>query len=137
MVHGGSSGIGTTAIQLASVFGARVFATAGSDTKCTTCINLRTKRAINYRQKNFVDILHTENDANLILDMVNKDYIPRNIKALANKRQLIQIAFLNDPKIKLNFAQIIIQHLTMTESTLHPQNNVTKTQITQKLLHKI
>ncbi|NNK77940.1 MAG: NAD(P)H-quinone oxidoreductase, partial [Litoreibacter sp.] len=83
LVHGGSSGIGTTAIQLASVFGARVFTTAGSDEKCAACVKLGAERAINYHDHDFVDVMRAEGGADLILDMVGGDYIPRNIDALA------------------------------------------------------
>ena len=103
LVHGGSSGIGTTAIQLASAFGARVFATAGSDEKCAACVSLGAEKAINYRQDDFVAAMRAEGGANLILDMVGGDYIPRNVKALAEDGRLVQIAFLQGPVAELNF----------------------------------
>ena len=133
LVHGGSSGIGTTAIQLATALGARVFTTAGSDEKCQACLDLGAERAINYRDEDFVSVLKAEGGANLILDMVGGDYIPRNIKALANDGRLVQIAFLSGPKVELNFAQIMTRRLTVTGSTLRPQSDQAKAEIAQDL----
>lgn len=133
LVHGGSSGIGTTAIQLATALGARVFTTAGSDEKCQACLELGAERAINYRDEDFVAVLKAEGGANLILDMVGGDYIPRNIKALANDGRLVQIAFLSGPKVELNFAQIMTRRLTVTGSTLRPQSDQAKAEIAQDL----
>ncbi len=133
LVHGGSSGIGTTAIQLASLFGARVFATAGSDEKCAACAELGAERVINYRDEDFVDVLRAEGGANLILDMVGGSYIPRNIKALADDGRLVQIAFLTGPKVELNFAQIMTRRLTVTGSTLRPQSDLAKARIAAAL----
>jgi putative PIG3 family NAD(P)H quinone oxidoreductase len=133
LVHGGSSGIGTTAIQLATALGARVFTTAGSDEKCQACLELGAERAINYRDEDFVAVLKAEGGANLILDMVGGDYIPRNIKTLANDGRLVQIAFLSGPKVELNFAQIMTRRLTVTGSTLRPQSDQAKAEIAQDL----
>jgi len=133
LVHGGSSGIGTTAIQLANVLGARVFTTAGSDEKCQACLDLGAERAINYRDEDFVEVLRAEGGANLILDMVGGDYIPRNIKTLANDGRLVQIAFLSGPKVELNFAQIMMRRLTVTGSTLRPQSDLAKARIADEL----
>jgi hypothetical protein len=129
LVHGGSSGIGTTAIQLARHFGARVFATAGSDEKCAACARLGAERAINYREEDFVEILRAEGGANLILDMVGGSYLPRNVKALADEGRLVQIAFLQGPKVELNFAQVMMRRLTITGSTLRPQSDAAKADI--------
>ncbi len=129
LVHGGSSGIGTTAIQLASHFGARVFATAGSDAKCAACLGLGAERAINYRSEDFVEAMRAEGGADLILDMVGGDYIPRNIKALADDGRLVQIAFLQGPKVELNFAEVMVRRLTITGSTLRPQSVKSKARI--------
>jgi len=137
LVHGGSSGIGTTAIQIAAALGARVFATAGSDTKCATCENLGAERAINYKTDDFVEILKAEGGADVILDMVGGSYIPRNIKALANDGRLVQIAFLESPKAELNFAQIMLRRLTVTGSTLRPQSDVAKARIADALAAKV
>nr|WP_132952875.1 NAD(P)H-quinone oxidoreductase [Rhodovulum bhavnagarense] len=137
LVHGGSSGIGTTAIQLAKVFGARVFATAGSTEKCAACITLGAERAINYRDEDFVDVLRAEGGANLILDMVGGDYLPRNVRALADEGRLVQIAFLKGPKVELNFAQVMMRRLTITGSTLRPQSDLAKARIADELREKV
>ena len=137
LVHGGSSGIGTTAIQLAKIFDARVFATAGSDKKCKVCSQLGAERAINYRDEDFVEILRAEGGADLILDMVGGDYIPRNIKALANDGTLVQIAFLQGPKVELNFVQVMTRRLTITGSTLRPQSDLIKARIATELREKV
>ena len=133
LVHGGSSGIGTTAIQLAHVFGARVFATAGSDEKCAACRDLGAEVAINYRDADFVEVLRREGGADLILDMVGGEYLPRNVKALAMDGRLVQIAFLQGPKVALNFAQVMVRRLTITGSTLRPQSDLVKARIAERL----
>ncbi len=133
LVHGGTSGIGTTAIQLANAFGARVFATAGSDEKCAACLSLGAERAINYKTEDFVDVLREEGGANLILDMVGGDYLPRNVQALDMDGRLVQIAFLQGPQISLNFAQMMTRRLTLTGSTLRPQSDLAKARIAQDL----
>ena len=132
LVHGGSSGIGTTAIQIATALGARVFATAGSDEKCAACTDLGAT-AINYKTQDFVEILRAEGGANLILDMVGGSYISRNIKALADDGRLVFIAFLESPKAEINFAQIMLRRLTITGSTLRPQSDVAKARIAEEL----
>ena len=137
LVHGGSSGIGTTAIQLASAFGARVFATAGSADKCEACIKLGAEKAINYRDEDFVAAMRAEGGANLILDMVGGDYIPRNIKALAEDGRLVQIAFLQGPVVELNFALVMVKRLTLTGSTLRPQSDLAKARIAQDLRESV
>lgn len=137
LVHGGSSGIGTTAIQLAHVLGARVFTTAGTDEKCAKCVELGAERAINYRDEDFVEVLRAEGGADLILDMVGGDYIPRNIKALADDGRLVQIAFLSGPKVELNFAQLMVRRLTITGSTLRPQSDIAKAAIAEALLKHV
>ncbi|MCE8538862.1 NAD(P)H-quinone oxidoreductase [Ruegeria pomeroyi] len=133
LVHGGSSGIGTTAIQLAHAFGARVFATAGSDDKCRACLDLGAERAINYRDEDFVKVMRAEGGADLILDMVGGDYIPRNVKALAEDGRLVQIAFLQGPVVELNFALMMVKRLTLTGSTLRPQSDLAKADIARDL----
>jgi len=137
LVHGGSSGIGTTAIQLASHFGARVFATAGSDEKCAACTKLGAERAINYRDEDFVEVLKAEGGANLILDMVGGDYLPRNVKTLAEDGRLVQIAFLQGPKVALNFALVMVKRLTITGSTLRPQSDAAKAEIAAQLAEHV
>jgi NADPH2:quinone reductase len=133
LVHGGSSGIGTTAIQLAHAFGARVFATAGSAEKCAACLRLGAERVINYREEDFVEVMTAEGGANLILDMVGGDYLPRNVKALAMEGRLVQIAFLQGPKVTLNFAPVMMRRLTITGSTLRPQSISAKAGIAAQL----
>tara|TARA_R110002110_G_scaffold18457_2_gene77302 strand:- start:348 stop:1334 length:987 start_codon:yes stop_codon:yes gene_type:complete len=133
LVHGGSSGIGTTAIQLAHAFGARVFATAGTDKKCAACADLGAEAAINYRDMDFVDVMLAEGGADLILDMVGGSYIPRNLKAMAEDGRLVQIAFLQGPKVEVNFATLMTRRLTMTGSTLRPQSDLAKARIAQEL----
>ncbi len=133
LVHGGTSGIGTTAIQLAKTFGARVFATAGSDEKCAACVELGAERAINYHNEDFVEVLREAGGADVILDMVGGDYIPRNIKSLADDGRLVQIAFLTGPKAEVNFAQVMLRRLTITGSTLRPQSDAAKAVIADEL----
>ncbi|SMH41526.1 putative NAD(P)H quinone oxidoreductase, PIG3 family [Maritimibacter sp. HL-12] len=137
LVHGGSSGIGTTAIQLASIFGARVFTTAGSDEKCTVCRELGAEVAINYREADFVEVLRAAGGADLILDMVGGDYIARNIRALADDGRMVHIAFLAGPKAEINFAQIMARRLTVTGSTLRPQSDAAKARIAAELREKV
>lgn len=137
LVHGGSSGIGTTAIQLAHAFGVRVFTTAGTDAKCAACVGLGAEVAINYRETDFVDVLEIEGGADLILDMVGGDYITRNIKALAVDGRLVQIAFLQGPSVEMNFTTLMTRRLTMTGSTLRPQSDLAKARIAQELLESV
>ncbi len=137
LIHGGSSGIGTTAIQLANAFGARVFATAGSDEKCAACVSLGAEKAINYRTEDFVAAMRAEGGANLILDMVGGDYIPRNVKTLAEDGRLVQIAFLQGPVVELNFALMMVKRLTLTGSTLRPQSDLAKARIAQDLYEAV
>ncbi|WP_371170412.1 NAD(P)H-quinone oxidoreductase [Aliiroseovarius sp. 2305UL8-7] len=137
LVHGGSSGIGTTAIQLASAFGARVFTTAGSDEKCAVCRDLGAERAINYKDEDFVEVLKPEGGPNLILDMVGGDYIARNIKSLAVEGRMVHIAFLSGPKAEINFAMIMAKRLTVTGSTLRPQSDLAKARIAEELADEV
>ncbi len=129
LVHGGTSGIGTTAIQIARALGARVFATAGSDVKARFCESLGAERGINYRSEDFSAILTKAGGADLILDMVGGSYIPLNIKALADDGRLVQIAFLQGAKAELNFADLMVRRLTLTGSTLRPQSDLAKARI--------
>ena len=136
LVHGGSSGIGTTAIQLARQFGARVFTTAGSDDKCKACSDLGAQLAINYRDTDFVEAVTDATGGrgvDLILDMVGGDYIKRNLAALADDGRLVQIAFLQGPKAEINFAPLMVRRLTITGSTLRPQSDLAKARIAQEL----
>ena len=140
LVHGGSSGIGTTAIQLAAKAGARVFTTAGSDEKCQTCRDLGAELAINYKNQDFVEEVKTATQGrgvDLILDMVGGSYIPRNVKSLALDGRLVQIAFLEAPKCELNFALLMVRRLTITGSTLRPQSDAAKADIAAALRENV
>ena len=137
LVHGGSSGIGTTAIQLANVFGSEVYATAGTDAKCLVCEELGAKRAINYKKEDFLDVMKRLGGVHLILDMVGGVYIEKNIKALVDDGRLVQIAFLQGAKAELNFAQIMTRRLTITGSTLRPQSDLSKAQIASELFRNV
>ena len=137
LVHGASSGIGTTAIQLAHVFGARVFATAGSEEKCALATRLGAERAINYREEDFVAILREAGGANLVLDMVGGSYIGRNIKAMAMEGRMVHIAFLAGPRAEINFAQIMARRLSLTGSTLRPQSDLAKARIARELRARV
>ena len=129
LVHGGTSGIGVTAIQIARNLGARVFATAGNADKAGVCQDLGAERGINYATEDFVQILQAAGGADLILDMVGGPYLPRNIKALCDDGRLVQIAFLQGPKVELNFAEVMMRRLTITGSTLRPQSDLAKARI--------
>ena len=133
LVHGGSSGIGTTAIQIAKALGARVFTTAGSAEKVAACLKLGAEVAMNYHDEDFVEVLKKEGGANLILDMVGGSYLPRNVKALADDGRLVQIAFLTGPKVELNFAEVMMRRLTITGSTLRPQSDLAKVRYAEAL----
>ncbi len=133
LVHGGSSGIGTTTIQLAAAFGARVFATAGSAEKCAACVKLGAEQAINYRDEDFVEIMKGHGGADLILDMVGGDYIARNLAALDMDGRLVQIAFLGGAKAEINFAPMMTRRLSITGSTLRPQSDLAKARIATEL----
>ena len=129
LVHGGSSGIGTVAIQLAKAFGARVVTTAGSEEKCQVCRHLGADLAVNYREDDFVEKARAFTDGkgvNLILDMVGGDYLPRDIDCLAPDGRLVMIAFQRGPKAELNFAKVMVNRLTITGSTLRPRSVIEK-----------
>ena len=124
LVHGGTSGIGTTAIMLARAFGARVIATAGSDDKCAACVTLGAEAAINYRTTDFVaevKRLTTGRGADVILDMVGGDYISRNYEAAATDGRIVQIAFLQGGEVKVDVRRLMMKRLTHTGSTLRPR----------------
>lgn len=136
LVHGGTSGIGMMAIQVARALGARVWSTAGSDRKCQAVSELGAA-AINYRTEDFVERICREGGADLILDMVGGSYIPRNIKALADDGTLVMIAFLEGAKVELNFAPIMMRRLTVTGSTLRPQTDAAKAAIADQLRERL
>lgn len=129
LIHGGSSGIGTTAIQMAKAHGAKVIVTVGSQDKCDACLKLGADVAINYKTEDFVaKTKAATNDvgANVILDMVGGDYIDRNYDAAAIEGRIVQIAFLGGPKATPNFAKLMIKRLHHTGSTLRPRTNEDK-----------
>ena len=135
LVHGGSSGIGTAAIQLARAFGARVFATAGTAEKCAACERLGAVRAINYHDEDFVAVVMAATGAgvDVILDMVGGDYIPRNVAALAIDGRLVQIAFLKSARTEIDLSTIMRRRLTLTGSTLRPRTVAEKAAIAEAL----
>ncbi len=137
LVHGGSSGIGTVAIQLAVARGARVFATAGTDEKCAACEGLGAERAFNYRAADFVAEMRALGGADLVLDMVGGEYLPRNLDALADEGRLVQIAFLQGPVVEVDFTQVMTRRLTITGSTLRPRSPLEKARIAQALRREV
>jgi putative PIG3 family NAD(P)H quinone oxidoreductase len=139
LVHGGSSGIGTTAIQLAKAMGARVFATAGSAEKCRACEELGAERAINYREEDFVAVVKEATGAgvDVVLDMVGGAYIQRNIKALAPDGRLCFIAFLGGSVAEVDFLPVMLKRVTVSGSTLRPRDVAFKGAIAQALREKV
>jgi putative PIG3 family NAD(P)H quinone oxidoreductase len=140
LVHGGSSGIGTAAIQIASRLGARVMVTAGSAEKCTACEDLGAERAVNYRDEDFVDAAKAfsgGHGVNVILDMVGGDYVARNIAALAHGGRIASIAFLQGSKVEVDLMPLLMKHLTITASTLRPQTIEQKGEIANALEERI
>lgn len=140
LVHGGSSGIGTTAIQLAKSFGAMVITTAGSPEKCRACEELGADKAINYRDEDFVEIVKEVTDgagAHVILDMVGGDYISRNYKAAAVEGRVVQIAFLNGNLAEADFSRLMLKRLVHTGSTLRPRSIAFKAEIASQLKQKV
>src|SRR6202158_3128962 len=129
LIHGGSSGIGTMAIQLAKAFGSKVIVTVGSKDKADACVRLGADRAINYKTEEFVAEVKTATSgagANVILDMVGGDYIERNYDAAAVEGRVVQIALLGGPKATVNFAKLMVKRLHHTGSTLRPRSNTDK-----------
>lgn len=140
LVHGGTSGIGTSAIQLAHAFGARVFATAGSAEKCAFCMTLGAAAAINYRSEDFVEVARRLTDGkgvDLILDMVGGAYFQRNLRALAVEGRLVQIAFQEGSKTSCDLTPIMVKRLTVTGSTLRPRSIAEKGAIAAALREKV
>lgn len=136
LVHGGSSGIGLTAIQLASQVGVKVLATAGSDAKLHACRMAGASDAINYREENFVDVVRKQTNGvgvNMILDMVGGSYIQRNIDSLALEGRLVQIAFLEGSQVELDTMAIMLKRLTFTGSTLRARPKADKASIATAL----
>ena len=140
LVHGGSSGIGTTAIQLAKQFGAKVFVTAGSEEKCEACRQLGADLAINYKTEDFVAAVKKATDgkgADVILDMVGGDYIERNYEAAAVEGRIVQIAFQGSPKATVDFRRIMLKRLHHTGSTLRARSVADKGAIARAVEDKV
>ena len=140
LVHGGSSGIGTTAIMLASAFGSRVFATAGSADKCRTCEDLGAELCVNYREADFVEAIREKvgkAGIDVILDMVGGDYIARNIKLAARDGRIVNIAYLQGSKVELDFLPVMLKRLTLTGSTLRVRPVAEKAAIAAALEQKV
>jgi len=140
LVQGGSSGIGVSAIQMASAMGNRVFATAGSDEKCAACVKLGAEKAINYRTQDFAPEIMAATGGkgvNVILDMVGGDYVPRELKCLADDGRLVFIAFLRGPKTELDINELMRRRLMLTGSTLRPRPVEFKGAIAKNLRERI
>jgi putative PIG3 family NAD(P)H quinone oxidoreductase len=140
LIHGGSSGIGTTAIQLARAFGARVFATAGSDDKCAACESLGAERAINYRTADFVAIVRDATGGrgvNVVLDMVGGEYLQRNIECLAMDGRMVQIGQLGGAASQINMIPVLQRRLWITGSTLRPRSVAEKGAIARALHQQV
>jgi NADPH:quinone reductase len=138
LVHGGSSGIGTTAIQLAKAFGARVVVTAGSDDKCAACVALGADLAVNYRSQDFEAVLkEQEIKPDVILDMVGGDYLARNIRVANKDGRIVQIAFQKGSRIEADFLPLMLKRLTLTGSTLRPRTIAEKASIARALEEKV
>ncbi len=140
LVHGGSSGIGTTAIQLAKAFGSPVIATAGSAEKCQACLDLGADRAVNYREADFVEAVREATNgkgADVILDMVGGDYISRNYDAAAIEGRVVQIAFLRGRMAEADFSKLMLKRLVHTGSTLRARSVDFKASIADELRHQV
>jgi NADPH2:quinone reductase len=134
LVHGGSSGIGTTAIQLAHAFGSTVVATAGSEDKCKACLELGASLAIDYKTQDFVAVLKEKKFApNVILDMVGGDYVGRNLQVAAMHGRIVIIAFQQGSKLEADFLPLMLKRLTLTGSTLRPRSVAEKAGIARAL----
>jgi len=140
LVHGGTSGIGTTAIQLGKTFGAKVIVTAGSKAKCNFCLQLGADGAIDYKEQDFVEEitrLTGNRGVDVILDMIGGDYFPRNLKCMADDARLVQIAVQNGPKTEINLVPVMLKRLTITGSTLRARDDNFKAAIAIQLLEKV
>ncbi len=140
LVHGGASGIGTAAIQLAKAFGSRIYVTAGSPEKCRRCLEIGADAAIDYKQQDFVESIHGltgGKGVHVILDMIGGDYFPRNLKCLAIEGRLAQIAIQNGAVSEINLWTIMHKRLTLTGSTLRSRDVSFKAGIARQLLEKV
>jgi NADPH2:quinone reductase len=140
LVHGGSSGIGTTAIQMATALGAKVMVTVGNDEKARACEALGAARAVNYREEDFVEAVREAtggNGANVILDMVGGDYVERDLRAAALEGHIVQIAFLKGSKVELDLMRLMMRRLTLTGSTLRAQSPEAKTRMAKAIEQRV
>jgi NADPH2:quinone reductase len=138
LVHGGAGGIGTSAIQLAKAFGARVYATDSPAERCAACKQLGADRVIDYHEEDFVEVMRNEaKGANVILDIVGGDYIARNIRAAAPDGRIIQLAFNKGSTIEINLMPIMLKRLVYTGSTLRSRPDTFKTEIARQLREKV
>lgn len=140
LIHGGSSGIGTLAIQWAKAIGATVYVTAGTDEKCKRCEQLGANRAINYRTEDFVNVLEAETQGqgvDVILDMVGGDYVQKNLKVASADGRIVSIAFLAGAKQELNLLPVLLKRLTLTGSTLRAQSSLVKAEMAKKILENL
>ena len=141
MIHGGTSGIGVTAIQLAHAFGATAYATAGSDDKVKACLDLGATAAINYRTADFLEEIRkltAKRGVDVVLDMVGAPYFPRNLRCLALDGRLVQIAFLQGSKLEeFDLMPIMARRLTVTGSTMRPRTTAQKGAIAEQLRARV
>ncbi|MCW8128499.1 NAD(P)H-quinone oxidoreductase [Microbulbifer halophilus] len=140
LVHGGSSGIGTTAIQIATALGSRVFTTAGSDEKCAACEKLGAEKAVNYKSEDFVEVVREatgDRGVDVVLDMVGGDYVDRNIQVAARDGRIVNIAFLQGARVQVNMLPVMLKRLTLTGSTLRPQPAAAKAAIAGALESRV
>ncbi|MGA7324969.1 MAG: NAD(P)H-quinone oxidoreductase [Rhodomicrobium sp.] len=140
LVHGGSSGIGSTAIQLAVQFGARAFATAGSEDKCAYCESLGAEKAINYKTEAFASVVKEATagrGVDVILDMVGGSYVKDNISCAAEDGRIVQIAFLKGSRVELDLMPLMLKRLTLTGSTLRPRKSEFKAHLARELEQKV
>jgi NADPH:quinone reductase len=140
LVQGGSSGIGVTAIQMATAMGHRVFATAGADDKCRACESLGAERGINYRTEDFVEVVKAATGGkgvDVVLDMVAGDYLPREVSCLADDGRIVLIALLGGSKATVNLGEVLRRRLTITGSTLRPRPVSFKAAIANNLREKV
>ena len=133
LVHGGASGIGTTAIQMARAHGARVIVTAGDAAKCKLCEKLGAARAINYRDEDFEEVLRNMGGADVVLDMVGGPYTQKNLNLLNEQGRCVQIAFLKGPQVELNLMRLMLKRLTLTGSTLRSRSVAEKARIAREV----
>jgi NADPH:quinone reductase-like Zn-dependent oxidoreductase len=136
-VHGGAGGIGTTAIQLAKAFGAKVVATDSPDARCQICRDLGADRVVDYAKEDFVEVVRQEGGANVILDIVGGPNIEKNFKAASHDARIIQLAFALGSKIEVNLMPVMLKRLTYTGSTLRTRPEAFKARIASELQREV